>query len=80
MEEAESIGQVPVTPIKDAQTKFSAIAPIKISPLPFFQRNILSIGRKPMRNWKKKKPEDSFKEYSGFRVVRRFITGIINPF
>ncbi|EMN90372.1 hypothetical protein LEP1GSC108_2998 [Leptospira weilii str. UI 13098] len=27
----------------------------------------------------KKKPEDSF-EYSGFRVVRRFITGIINPF
>ncbi|EKO35361.1 hypothetical protein LEP1GSC161_3667 [Leptospira santarosai str. CBC1416] len=34
-------------------------------------------GEKNMQ--KEKKPEDSF-EYSGFRVVRRFITGIINPF
>jgi hypothetical protein len=39
----------------------------------------LSIGLGKQKKGKKKSPEILI-EHPGFRVVRRFITGIINPF
>ncbi|TGK35060.1 hypothetical protein EHQ12_15785 [Leptospira gomenensis] len=60
-------------------TRFCAITLIKTSPH-LLPKKRLVFRATSHRNEKKKKPEDSFEEYSGFRVVRRFITGIINPF